>query len=140
MAPGLRVTIRQVGPSTGEGSVRGHAVKIDRPLEKGGSDQGPMGGELMLIGVGGCFLSNLLAAARERGGPVTGVEVEVSAAVTGPPTRYTDVEIRVKAEGVDPERLARLVSIAERGCIATATLRAGSPITVLQEGAPAART
>jgi putative redox protein len=140
MAPGLRVTVRQVGPSTGEGSVRAHTVKIDRPLEKGGSDQGPMGGELMLLGVGGCFLSNLLAAARERGEPVTGVEVEISAGVTGPPTRYTDVEIRVKAESVEPERLARLVLLAERGCIATATLRAGSPITVVQEGASAVRT
>jgi putative redox protein len=137
MAPGLRVSIRQVGPSTGEGSVRGHTVRVDRPTEKGGSDQGPMGGELMLMGVGGCFLSNLLAAARERGQPVTGVEVEVSAEVTGPPTRYTDVEIRVKADGVDPDLLARLVTIAERGCIATATLRAGSPITVVQDGAAA---
>jgi putative redox protein len=140
MAPGLRVTVRQIGPSTGEGSVRGHAVKTDRPMEKGGSDQGPMGGELMLIGLGGCFLSNLLAAARERGDPLTGVEVEVSAGVTGPPTRYTDVEIRVKVDGADPDHLGRLVLIAERGCIATATLRAGSPITVVQEGAPAERT
>ena len=99
-----------------------------------------MGGELMLMGVGGCFLSNLLAAARERGQPVTGVEVEVSAGVAGPPTRYTDVEIRVRAEGVEPELLSRLVTIAERGCIATATLRAGSPITVVQERAAVTRT
>jgi putative redox protein len=94
-----------------------------------------MGGELMLIGLGGCFLSNLLAAARERGEPVTGVEVEVSAGVAGPPTRYTDIEIRVKGDGVHPDRLAHLVTVAERGCIATQTLRAGSPIAVLQEGA-----
>jgi putative redox protein len=114
-------------------------VKVDRPPEKGGADQGPMGGELMLIGLGGCFLSNLLAAARERGEAVNGVEVEVSAAVAGPPTRYTDIEIRVKADSVSPERLAHLARVAEKGCIATATLRAGSPITVVPEGAPAVR-
>ena len=35
---------------------------MDRPGPKGGQDKGPMGGEALLMGLGGCFMSNLLAA------------------------------------------------------------------------------
>lgn len=137
MADGPRVTIRQVGPSTGEGSVRGHSVLVDRPVEKGGSDRGPMGGELMLIGLGGCFLSNLLAAARERGQLVSGVEVGVSSRMEGTPPRYTDIGIKVRADSVSPDLLDKLITIAERGCIATTTLRAGSTISAHRGNAAA---
>lgn len=137
MSAGPSVTVRQVGPSTGEGSARGHSVLIDRPTAKGGADRGPMGGELILLGLGGCFMSNLLAAIREREAPISEVEVTVAAETEGAPPRMTNFEIRVSAEYDDPDLMQKLLTIAERGCIASNTLREAAPLTVILEDAPA---
>ncbi len=137
MSEGPRVSVRQVGPSTGEGSVRGHTILIDRPDSKGGSDRGPMGGELILLGLGGCFMSNLLAAIRERELPVSDVELTVTAHTEGTPPKMTSFEIRVSADHADPATLGKLATIAERGCIASNTLKQGSTISVVIEDARA---
>jgi putative redox protein len=131
MADGPKVTVRQVDAYASRGSVREHSeILIDRPVEKGGTDRGPMGGELMLIGLAGCFMSNLLAAARERGEQISGVEVAVSAQLDGTPPRWVEVDFRVRADEVAPDVLSKLVKIAERGCIATTTLKAGSQLNI----------
>jgi len=52
--------------STSESALREHRVLVDRPADKGGQDRGPMGGELLLAALGGCFMSNLIAAAAAR--------------------------------------------------------------------------
>jgi putative redox protein len=56
----LKIRLRQVSTSTSEATLRDHQVLIDRPVDKGGADMGPMGGELFLASIGGCFMSNLL--------------------------------------------------------------------------------
>ena len=58
----IQVEVNQLSRSTAEGQARTHRVLVDRPLEKGGEDQGMMGGEYLLVALGGCFMSNLLAA------------------------------------------------------------------------------
>lgn len=133
MGDGPRVTVKQVGASTGEGTARGHTVLIDRPTSAGGADRGPMGGELILLGLGGCFLSNLLAAARERDAGVSGIEVEVRARSEGAPPRFEEFHMRVRGEYDDRTVMEKLVTIAERGCIATNTLRQGASVTVSLE-------
>jgi putative redox protein len=129
----LSVTVRQVGPTTGQGAVRHHSVLIDRPESKGGMDRGPMGGELIMLGLGGCFLSNLLAAIREREAPISDVEVTVSTHAEGTPPRMSSFELRVSAKHEDPELLQKIVTVAERGCIASNTLKQGSAISVVLE-------
>ncbi len=131
MSAGPSVTVRQVGPSTGEGFVRGHSQFIDRPESKGGADRGPMGGELILLGLGGCFMSNLLAAIREREAPVSNVELIVSARSEGTPARMTHFDIRISAQHNDPTLMRKLATIAERGCIASNTLKQGGSISVI---------
>jgi putative redox protein len=59
----IKASVRQVSASASQASARGHTSWVDRPEAKGGTNRGPMGGELMLMGIGGCFMSNLLAAA-----------------------------------------------------------------------------
>ena len=60
----LRVQFESIGPSTSRATARLHTVLVDRPTAKGGEDRGPLGGEYLLVALGGCFLSNLLAAIR----------------------------------------------------------------------------
>lgn len=133
MSATIAAVVEQVGPATGEGRVRTHSVLVDRPTEKGGDDRGPMGGELLLLGLGGCFLSNLLAAVRARDAAVSDVRVDVEATLEGTPPRMTAFTLRVSGRYDDREQMEKLVTIAERGCIAANTLREACPILVVLE-------
>ena len=74
----LVVTVKQLQQSsTSESAIREHKVLVDRPSDKGGQDRGPMGGELLLAALGGCFMSNLIAAAGARSMTVEGLAVVV---------------------------------------------------------------
>jgi putative redox protein len=119
----MKIHVRQLAASTSEATIRGHKVAIDRPLDKGGADAGPMGGELFLAAIGGCFMSNLLAAINARHAQVSGVQTEVIATLADAPARFTAVELCVSAEFTDRELFEKLVEIAERGCIMVNTLK-----------------
>jgi putative redox protein len=126
----LNVAVEQVGPSTAKGTARTHSVLIDRPVAKGGADLGPLGGELLLLALGGCFMSNVLAAVRAREAAVTRVTVAVAGDVAASPDRFEAIRMEVDAQAEDRDLLAKLVEIAERACIVTNTLRLATPITI----------
>ena len=89
-----------------------------------------MGGELILVGLGGCFTSNLLAAIRARQASVTEVSATVTATLAENPSRFAAIDLAVSADCSDTVLLQKLVTIAERGCIAANTLRGGVRLTV----------
>src|SRR6266699_670741 len=103
MAGEIKVQLRQVSASTTEAMVGRHQVLIDRPASKGGADTGPMGGELFLAAVGGCFMSNLLAAVRARDSKISGVHTEVIGRIADSPPRFEALELFVTADGPDRE-------------------------------------
>jgi len=119
----MSIQIRQTGPATSEAGMRQHKVLIDRPAAKGGDDQGPMGGELFLASVGGCFMSNLLAAIKTREANVTGVRTEVTGTLAESPARLIGIELCVSANYSDRDAFEKLVEVAERGCTMVNTLR-----------------
>ena len=119
----MKIQVRQVSASTSEATLRTHHVLIDRPVEKGGTDRGPMGGDLFLASVGGCFMSNLLAAIRARGEQISDAHLEVIGTIAESPARFSALELYVTADGANPELLEKLVEIADRGCIMVNTLR-----------------
>lgn len=123
MAAQVKVQVRQVDASASRAAIRDHAVSIDRPEAKGGGNAGPMGGELLLAGLGGCFMSNLLAAVQARAVEATDLAVEVTGTLAEAPARFESVSLRVSGECADRAELRRLVEIAERGCIVANTLR-----------------
>jgi putative redox protein len=99
-------------------------VLIDRPETKGGSDAGPMGGELFLAAIGGCFMSNLLAAMKARNVELSGLQTRVTGTLAdNAPARFTAVELVVTADSADRDVLDHLVEIADKGCIMMNTLR-----------------
>ena len=115
--PEIKTEVVQVSESASEGTARHHSIFIDRPESKDGTDKGPMGGEYFLMGLGGCFMSNLLAAIRAREAVVSGVKVEVSGSITENPTRFSAVNLKVSGNYRDKEQMIKLVTIAERGCL-----------------------
>ncbi len=136
MSQALEVRIEQVGSSTAKGLARSHTVLIDRPVSKGGTDQGPLGGELLLLALGGCFMSNLLAAIRAREAAVADVRIAVKGTIDGTPERFTGLALKISARHEDAALLGKLVTIAERSCIVTNTLREGTPISIAVEDSP----
>jgi putative redox protein len=129
----MEAQVAQIGPNTGMGTVRTHSVIIDRPVAKGGSDRGPLGGELLLLSLGGCFLSNLLAAVAARGADVSNLHVTVVGTIGGAPERFEAMAIRVRAKFSDAELMGKLVAVAERGCIVTNTLKSALTIDLTLE-------
>src|ERR1700722_21283 len=123
MANEMKIQLRQISASASEAAIGRHRVLVDRPGDKGGGDAGPMGGELFLASVGGCFMSNLLAAIRAREAEISNVRLEVVGVLTNSPARFAGVDLMVTAESDDRELLQRLVEIADRGCIMMNTLR-----------------
>jgi putative redox protein len=115
------------------GTVRTHTVLIDRPVAKGGADHGPMGGELLLLSLGGCFMSNLLAAIRARNASVFDLRIAVSATIDGTPERVTALTLKVLGRFDDADLMRKMIGIAERGCIVTNTLKLAVPISILLE-------
>ena len=134
MAATLQVLVEQVGPSTSKVTARSHSVFVDRPTAKGGADRGPLGGEYLLIALGGCFTSHLLAAIRAREADVQDVRVKVSGTLDGSPESFTALTLDISAAATDEDLLRKLVAIAERSCQVTNTLRASVPISLLVQG------
>lgn len=128
MATEIKVRLKQISGSTSEAAIRNHRLCIDRPEAKGGADAGPMGGELFLAAVGGCFMSNLLAAIKARGADVSDATVEVTGTLAEAPARFAQVELRVAARCAEPAVLRHLTEIADRGCIMTNTLRSAAEL------------
>jgi putative redox protein len=132
----ITATVTQTGPSSSEIAIRGHRVAVDRPEAKGGTDTGPMGGELLLGALGGCFMSTLLAAIAVREVGVSEVVATVAGTLEDAPSRFTAVTVHVRARCADADALAKLVAMAERGCIVANTLRGAVALTVASEAVP----
>lgn len=123
MSVQITARISQVSASASFAAARQHSSLVDRPSAKGGSDRGPMGGELLLMGVGGCFMSNLLAAAAARNLPLSETAVEVSAELDGSPARFTAVTLTVTGGSTNRAAMQEMIEQAERACISINTLK-----------------
>ena len=130
MSQSVTVTVRQVSDSASEAVARGHHVRCDRPPAKGGQDAGPMGGELLLMGLGGCFMSNLLEAVKARGVDASELEVTVSAEMAATPPRFGAITLTVSGRWPDDGQMRKLLTIAERGCLCANTLKNALPLSV----------
>ena len=94
---------------------------------------GPMGGELLLASVGGCFMSNLRAAISAREDVrVEDIALTVTATLSDDMTRFSAVHLHVTADAEGSD-LRKLVTIAERACIAANTIRGSVDLTVTSE-------
>jgi putative redox protein len=130
MAAEAMVAVRQVSDSASRGRAREFEVSCDRPEAKGGSNAGPMGGELFLLGLGGCFMSNLLAAIKAREARISDVEIAITGVQDGTPTRFTEVNMSISARYEDRGEMEKMVTIAERGCIVANTLKSAVNLSI----------
>lgn len=126
----VAVRVEQLNSTASKGHARGFELVMDRPEAKGGTNEGMMGGEALLNGLGGCFMSNLLAAAKARKIDLTHAQVAIEGDVAEAPSRFEAIRMSVSARCEPPEALAKLVTIAEHGCIVANTLRAAVELSI----------
>lgn len=129
----ITVELQQVGPATTEARIRDHRVWIDRPETKGGDDRGPMGGELLLAALGGCFASNLMAAIRAREAAIDNIRITVEGDLAEAPSRFQNIRMTVRADTDDAALLDKLVLMSERACITANTLKGSVGVEVRSE-------
>jgi putative redox protein len=123
---------RGAGTST-SAAIRNHTVTVDRSVPKGGGNLGPMGGEFLLVGLGGCFMSTLIAAAAARDQDLAGATCSVQGVLAESPSRFSDITLTASCDSCDAESFAHLVAIAERGCIVANTLKSAVALKVVTE-------
>lgn len=127
--PDITVSLTRTGATASEARIREHQLLMDRPTEKGGENAGPMGGEALLAALGGCFMSNLVAAAQAREVELGDIDLAITGTLAGTPPVYERINMTV-AGAASVETLPKLVTMAERGCIVANTLKAGLTLTV----------
>ena len=125
----VKANVKQVSTSGSQGTARDHSVYCDRPEAKGGSNKGAMGGELFLMGLGGCFMSNLLAAVQAREVEVSDLNLELNAKLEEAPPHFSAVELTITGNYPDRDAMQKLVTIAERGCIVANTIKDSVKLT-----------
>lgn len=126
----LVVILERAGATATTTNIRGHQVTIDRPEAGGGSNAGPMGGELFLTSIGGCFMSTFVAAARARNVNTEGAICKVTGTFVDNPRRFGDVKLDISCDSCPADELAHLVLVAEKGCLVLNSLRGGLAVTV----------
>ena len=136
MSTTFKATIEHVNHTTSRATVRTHTVLVDRGIAKGGLDLGPAGGEYLLVSLGGCFTSHLVAAIRAREAAVSNVRVAVTGTMDGTPERFTAFTMDVSAECQDSALVRKLITIAARSCQVTNTLSEVAPIAMTYQGSP----
>ena len=126
----ITVELNRDGATATRAQIRDHDVIIDRPIANEGTDAGPMGGEMLLASIGGCFMSTFIAAARARSIAVDDATCEVIGTFADAPRRFGSIEVLVSSDQCEPDDLEHLIRVAEQGCIVMNTLRADLGLTV----------
>lgn len=129
-AVNVNVKLEQQGTTASCATARDHKITMDRPGAKGGEDKGAMGGEVLLMGLGGCFMSNLLAAAQARDMALEGVGLEISGTLESAPARFSAISVKVTVPGQESEEIRKIITIAERACIVANTLKNSVDLTI----------
>jgi putative redox protein len=125
----VKAVVKQISGTTSEAAARNHISLIDRPEGKGGTNRGPMGGELMLMGIGGCFMSNLLANVKSEQLDISDLSLSVSATLEDSPARFSKIVLTLTSACPDKGVLQQLLTIAEAGCIALNTVKTSTVVT-----------
>lgn len=128
----MEITLQQHSPTAVKLNHPNFNIIVDRPIEKGGNAEGLMGGQYLLVGIGGCFASNLLAALAARNIIVHGLTITVNADITNQaPARFNPISIQVSYASISNEQsLPKLIKIAEKACIAINTIKLTTTLTV----------
>ena len=85
---------------------------------------------MLLLALGGCFMSNLIAAAAARNIIVNDLRVVVRGELGSAPPRFEAATLEVYGQCSDEDAMQKLIEIAERSCIVHNTLKGSVKLDV----------
>ena len=111
----------------------GHSITMDGPIEIGGENLGVRPMEMLLLGVAGCTMIDVVTTLQKMRQDLSHCETKISAERANEhPKVFTDIHIHVivKGKDLDPKKVDKAISLsAEKYCSASIMLGKTSNIT-----------
>ena len=111
----------------------GHSITMDGPPEIGGDNLGVRPMEMLLLGVAGCTMIDVVTTLKKMRQDLTNCETKLSAERADEhPKVFTDIHIEfiVKGHDLDPKKIEKAITLsAEKYCSASIMLGETATIT-----------
>ena len=111
----------------------GHSITMDGPPEIGGNNLGVRPMEMLLLGVAGCTMIDVVTTLKKMRQDFTNCETKLSAERADEhPKVFTDIHIQfiVKGQDLDPKKVDKAITLsAEKYCSASIMLGKTASIT-----------
>ena len=111
----------------------GHTITMDGPPEIGGENLGVRPMEMLLLGVAGCTMIDVVTTLKKMRQDLTNFETKLSAERADEhPKVFTDIHIQfiVKGQDLDPKKVEKAITLsAEKYCSASIMLGKTASIT-----------
>ena len=111
----------------------GHSITMDGPIEIGGENLGIRPMEMLLLGVAGCTMIDVVTTLKKMRQDLSHCETRISAERANEhPKVFTDIHIHfiIKGKDIDPKKVDKAISLsAEKYCSASIMLGKTAKIT-----------
>ena len=111
----------------------GHTITMDGPPESGGENLGVRPMEMLLLGVAGCTMIDVVTTLKKMRQDLSHLETKINAErSTDHPKVFTDIHIQfvVKGKDLDPKKVDKAITLsAEKYCSASIMLGETATIT-----------
>ena len=111
----------------------GHTITMDGPPESGGENLGVRPMEMLLLGVAGCTMIDVVTTLKKMRQELSHLETKINAErATDHPKVFTDIHIQfvVKGKDLDPKKVDKAITLsAEKYCSASIMLGETATIT-----------
>ena len=111
----------------------GHTITMDGPPESGGENLGVRPMEILLLGVAGCTMIDVVTTLKKMRQDLSHLETKINAErATDHPKVFTDIHIQfvVKGKDLDPKKVDKAITLsAEKYCSASIMLGETATIT-----------
>ena len=111
----------------------GHTITMDGPPESGGENLGVRPMEMLLLGVAGCTMIDVVTTLKKMRQDLSHCETKINAErATDHPKVFTDIHIQfiVKGKDLDPKKVDKAITLsAEKYCSASIMLGEMATIT-----------
>ena len=102
-------------PTTTHATVRSHALVVDKPIEAGGTDAGPMASEYLAVALASCHVTTAIKIAAKRRRPIARIAVRTTLHFEDDLIAKAVLDVEATGD-LDEEELATIFRLVERSC------------------------
>lgn len=126
----VEIALRNIaGTEAALGWAGSHTLVVDRAEGRaGGRGLGFNGAELLALAIGGCLANDLRYVATDLGARIEAIAIDVALTLEGDPLLATAAEVRVSAEGPDPQAIAEAIARARAESTVANSIARGLPV------------